>query len=219
MRRFSLLLNINDISFREMNFSVFCVIVAFLFHNVSPMQDFSSIGVIVTRIKQFKRIPLTNLNSLIRYSGFDSRLPTIFYVPGWLGDANSYCTKTVRKAYYKKDFNFLILDWIEFNRNDLITTNKNIGPVGNAVGEKLYQMAKNGLINLNSWHFMGHSVATHLASWIAKSVRVKSSGKIVAHRVTGLDPSGLFVYDSYYGKPIIEEVIGPDAGTIEFIYF
>lgn len=194
--------------------SVLCaLLVTLLFKNMSSIQNFSALGVIVTRGKQSERIPLANLNSLIRNAGFDSRLPTVLYIPGWQGDAYSYCTETVAKAYWKKGgFNFLIVDWSKYNNKGIVAVTKSIGPVGDVIGEKLYQMAKSGLINLDSWHFMGHSASCHLVSWIAKSIKIRSSGSILVGRVTGLDPSGFVVYDAS-GKAAIEEAMTKDAGN------
>lgn len=85
-------------------------------------------------------------------------------------------------------------------------------PIGELYGKKFLQVAKNSSLKLTTRHFIGHSVGSHLSSWIATVIKTNSSKKIVIPRVTGLDPSGMYIYD-IFGNPKVETRLSKNSGV------
>lgn len=145
-----------------------------------------------TEILSLSSLDRTLLNSRL----FDPKLKTILFFPGWTVTPTDRFALQIKQAIETLGgYNFLLADWSGYNSRLYFAVAVQLRKVSNVYGSKLAAMVSAGQISLANWHFMGLSLGAHLAGSTARVITAtSSSSKFVVPRITGLDPTGPFIY-------------------------
>lgn len=86
--------------------------------------------------------------------------------------------------------NIVFIDWSAYN-TDYFKSLANVPAIANVIGDKLYAMSQDphNRLNLDNWHFVGHSLGAHMVGMIASRIKLRA-GRVAVPKVTGLDPAG-----------------------------
>jgi ammonia channel protein AmtB len=182
----------------KMTFSVLILIIMITSFKVFAVtiDNYPHLGIIVTTTNSSEKILLSNLNSLKDHPKFDKNLKTILYCFGYTQYFSEITVQTIMKAYQTRGgFNFLVVDWADYNSGDYLELRKDVSAIGALVGRKLYelQIESNDTINIANWHLIGHSMGSHLIAFVARSITLASQlNKVRVAHLTALDPAGTF---------------------------
>lgn len=180
-----------------------------------------------------------DVENLGEYTTELNQFPTVLYIYGFLdrptkftseGIFDSTSATLVAGTYFQRNFlaayidyyglgflvdtsslytNVVVVDWSEYNTN-YFTSLTNLPAIANVVGDKLYAMSQDlNSLNLNSWHFVGHSLGAHMVGLIARRIKDRT-GTVVIPRVTGLDPAGPII--EFVGIRDVYPRLGKDCG-------
>lgn len=202
--KFSINFKVIAKSVKKMRSSVVFLIFSF-FLNVEikavSIADYPELGIIVTSLESSEKILLPKLNSLKDHPKFNKNFPTVLYCFGYTQNFNEITVQTIMKAYQTRGgINFLVVDWANYSSGDYLAIRDDVYMIGTFVGRKLYelQVESNNTIQIADWHLVGHSMGSHLAGYIARSITVNTRAlpiKIIIKRLTALDPAGPGYYD------------------------
>lgn len=166
------------------------------------------------------KVVFSDLHSIKSSVKFNSNLPTVLIIPGWRATFEDPRAQKIMKAYHTiGGHNVLIVDWSPYNFDSPSkVVRKVMGPIGVKVAEKLLHLMNKKVIDLKTWHIIGHSLGAHLGGWIGNVIKENSSGAVVIPRITGLDPSAAFIYN-LFGKPLTKFRLTNNSGenSIKFI--
>lgn len=162
-------------------------------------QEYPNIGLIVTAPSApDDSYIMANLSQFVKRTSWNGNLPTILYSYGYTEKMNSSSIQRIMKAYHLRGgYNFLAVNWAEYNDGLYNTVRAKMMQIGNNLGKKLWEMHSQGLINLTKWHFIGHSLGSHIVGYIARSITAASANNFKIKRLTALDPAGPMMYDVY----------------------
>ncbi|KAG5869459.1 hypothetical protein JTB14_014463 [Gonioctena quinquepunctata] len=131
-------------------------------------------------------ILLTNNETSLKSSSFDSTEPTIMFFHGFLESSSSDDAVQMRDIHLQRGYyNVILVDMKRLLAGlSYPTAARNCLPIGKFCAEFVDFLVKWGL-QLSTFQLIGHSLGAHIAGITGKNLR---SGK--AARVTGLDPAG-----------------------------
>lgn len=161
------------------------------------LADYPKLNIIVTSVNSLESYSLTDMHLFVKSGNYIANLPTILYSFGYTENINASTIQVILKAYQKRGgFNFLVADWSAYDSEQYLTiVQGQLRGMGEVYGKKLYEMQSNGSIDLNTWHFIGHSLGAHMSGYIARAINQISSKTIKIKRITALDPAGPMMYD------------------------
>nr|XP_022916117.1 lipoprotein lipase-like [Onthophagus taurus] len=112
--------------------------------------------------------------------------PTIIVIHGWMSNETTNWYEPLKNEYFKKyfDCNIIYIDWSKAGSNEFQISAANSKPIGEFIADFIIA----GNFHLESVHVIGHSLGSHVAGFIGKSIYEKTSKKL--GRITGTDPSG-----------------------------
>lgn len=73
--------------------------------------------------------------------------------------------------------------------------------LGELFAQNLVNLFDAGLA-IDTFHFVGHSLGSHVAGYTGRNVKSISNGKYVLPRISGLDPAGPLWYGITFAAPI-----------------
>ncbi|XP_019864592.2 phospholipase A1 isoform X1 [Aethina tumida] len=115
----------------------------------------------------------------------NTELPTVLLIHGWTTDDTSPWYAPLKDAFFKKgSYNVLYVNWNKAGNLSYDVSCANTKPVGLYMAEFLIKSK----IQPEKIHLIGHSLGSHLTSWIGKYYFKLTSNKI--GRITALDPAG-----------------------------
>ncbi|KAF4517965.1 hypothetical protein B566_EDAN005332 [Ephemera danica] len=125
----------------------------------------------------------------IRLSGFDPKLPTVFYIHGFLDYPDAEEVQIMKQAYMTRGgHNFIVVNWRRLAAGPWYPTAvANISPVGKHIATLLDSLATTSG-PLKSIHLIGHSLGSHIAGVAANNTKVAK-----VSRITGLDPAAVWI--------------------------
>lgn len=151
----------------------------------------------------FERFSLTNLSLFATHQFFNPQQPTVLFSYGYTDNFTSPVTDLIVKAYNSRGgYNFAVIDWKDYDTGNYISVISRMHWIASQFGEKLYDIHKDGKINLNTWHFLGFSLGAHLVGFTARKIQESSNRNVVIPRITALDAAGPGFYE-----PIIVYVV------------
>lgn len=152
-------------------------------------------------------ILINETTKLLTRSRYQNDRPTVIFADGFNATYQSAQSQIIVEAYIiRSDHNILVLDWTQYSGGDYFwNAVPNSYKVGEVVAKALLDARKAGL-NLEKFHFVGHSLGAQLAGMIGRSIISQSNGNFKLSRITALDPAGnfsqlkvrtfIFIYDS-----------------------
>ncbi|XP_045514449.1 pancreatic triacylglycerol lipase-like isoform X1 [Pieris brassicae] len=128
----------------------------------------------------------------VRNANIDSRGPFYFITHGFLDGGHKIWIQNIADALLNLEGNdaatVTIVDWRRGSQPPYGQAVANIRLVGVMTSHLIYTYYKElGLSNLNNFHFIGHSLGSHLAGYCGHSLQKKYNLKL--GRITGLDPA------------------------------
>lgn len=134
---------------------------------------------------------LNETSSLLNDAAYDNSRPTVLIVHGFTEDyrVSGSSASVLIDAYTNRgDHNILVVDWADYADGNYFTEAiPNAFKVGVTIGDRLVKMKVEGF-DIENFHIVGHSLGSHVAGYIGRTVKLNSRLKI--RRITALDPAG-----------------------------
>ncbi|KAJ8968061.1 hypothetical protein NQ314_002500 [Rhamnusium bicolor] len=149
----------------------------------------------------------------VRREIVNKTIPMVLFIHGWTTDDTSPWYGPLKEEYFKLGpHNIIYIDWSNAGNKSYEVSSANIKPVGKFIALFLFESG----VSRKNIHLVGHSLGSHLASFIGKSM-IQLTGKKLG-RITALDPAGpkfetpLMGYESrlYCGDADFVDVIHTD---------
>lgn len=113
-------------------------------------------------MKEVIYMPLYDLKYLLTHKSFDSKLPTVVYVHGWLESGLfDLSTTAVRGAYLDRgDHNVVTIDWSHYSKNlNYLEVIPQLKVIAETIAESILFLVKKGTnIDSPGLHLVGHSL-------------------------------------------------------------
>lgn len=104
---------------------------------------------------------MSNMTQLLSNRNFNSKLPTVLYVSGWIQSPDAETTKLIISAYLKRrDHNLLVLDWSDYSVGLYTAVMLRISKISRILGRTMVKIFDKGL-NARTFHCLGHSFGAH----------------------------------------------------------
>ncbi|KAK6644902.1 hypothetical protein RUM43_001178 [Polyplax serrata] len=124
-------------------------------------------------------------------SGFDPSLPTKICTHGYLDSGKTWVLQMKNEYLQSQDVNFIAVDWSQCAKN--IFYDQVVLCMREAayfLGQLLEFLQRDGGLNVETTHMIGHSLGAHLVALAAKGVSYGSSiGRITGEPREALDPA------------------------------
>jgi pancreatic triacylglycerol lipase len=145
---------------------------------------------------------------LMNSRGFDKSRKSVVITYGWLSNFSSpIINATVESLLTRRlECNIFVLDWSYFTNQNYLASVASIPSVADYIATNLKKINKSGVVNLEDFHFVGHSLGSHLFGNVGR--RLQELANITVARITGLDPAGPLFFPS-----IVLNVIKPLEAT------
>ncbi|CAG0896331.1 unnamed protein product [Darwinula stevensoni] len=145
------------------------------------------------------RVPRTHLRTnetrRLEESPFDSRQPVVLLTHGFLEHGRkAWLLDITRELLKLKDLNVIVLSWLGGSGPPYTQAAANTRLVGVMAAHFLAFLAREAGTRMEEVHVVGHSLGSHLASYIGSSVKDMGLGKL--GRITGLDPAQVHFEDA-----------------------
>ncbi|XP_055376067.1 lipase member H-A-like [Condylostylus longicornis] len=153
---------------------------------------------------------------ILNHPFFNNSKRTTCYIHGYTESQSAESVQTIIKAYLTQinEFNLITLDWKKLASGRYISDAvKNALILGDLLGEVFIRFFKNGM-NLEKFHFIGHSLGAQLAGLIGRSIQRNSDGEIKIPRITGLDPA----FPGFYIFPLRKALNADDGDFVDIIH-
>ncbi|CAH1801082.1 unnamed protein product [Owenia fusiformis] len=124
--------------------------------------------------------------STLRKSNFDPRLPTKFFVHGWLGSQDNWYILEMTEAFLKKgNMNVFVVDWQRGSNNlDYTLARERTKTVGKEIADYVKFLARHTSLNMKNVHLVGHSLGGQTVGYAGMHLKNPKVG-----RISSLDPA------------------------------
>ncbi|XP_070493987.1 pancreatic triacylglycerol lipase-like [Chironomus tepperi] len=154
----------------------------------------------------------------VRNSNWNSNNGVRFIIHGWQSDQTTALNIFIRDEFLANgDHNVVVVDWSAGAQTiNYISARNRVGVTGGTVALLIDDLHRNGLLNFNNVHIVGHSLGSHVAGNAGKQV---TRGRIPV--IFATDPAGpLFsATDADRLSPndaIYTEALHTNAGTLGY---
>ncbi|CRL01709.1 CLUMA_CG014925, isoform A [Clunio marinus] len=151
----------------------------------------------------FDTFSLVTLESLSSHEKFNINHKTVFYIHGFRENMTSESVETIVNAYTKRStYNILVLDWSEYSNGSYVTDAvPNLVKIGKLVGENIFNLVEQKVLELKNFHVVGHSLGGQMAGYIGRWMIALSRGRSKLARITALDPAKPLFYEDLIFLP------------------
>ncbi|KAJ0172027.1 hypothetical protein K1T71_012000 [Dendrolimus kikuchii] len=183
--------------------------------NVPAGRSLSLIDIIIRHYGSNSTTPksyqLAHIKRLLTDPEFDLSKSTVLYAHGYVELTSDESVRIITTAYMKHGgYNVLVLDWSNMAFGNYLNVALDITTIGKETAKAIGTLLNNGL-SLESLHFVGHSLGTHL---LAGAARTLSEQGFRIPRITGLDPAYPGFYPPILGTPLTSK----DAKFVDIIH-
>ncbi|XP_055386272.1 pancreatic lipase-related protein 2-like [Condylostylus longicornis] len=122
----------------------------------------------------------------LQNSKFNKEWPTRIFINSWKTTAKHCKIAVVRDAYFEiGDFNFILVDWSDYNTKEYTFAAASVNDVGKLVGNFTKFLNTHMDVSFDDMYLIGHGLGAHVAGAVGESILPNQFNTIY-----GLDPTG-----------------------------
>ncbi|KAG5683921.1 hypothetical protein PVAND_013179 [Polypedilum vanderplanki] len=161
-------------------------------------------------------VTFNDTSTLMMSKSFNKSRTSVILTFGWQCNFTSPIINTIVGSYIQRrhEYNIFVLDWSTYTNQNYLASVTSIPIVADYVANNLKKLIDDD-VNLENFHFIGHSLGCHLFGNIGK--RLQEIANVTVSRISALDPAGPLFFPSIFLN-MIKPLSSTDANFVDVIH-